>query len=69
MRRFFKNFAVHVGSKDCGFIHCQPTQKPPGSCSDYYQARVPGCPEAVFTKFFVERGVLIVSSFKDYQDD
>jgi hypothetical protein len=69
MRQFFVNFARHVADKDCGFIHCRPTEKPPGTCSDYYHARVSGCPEAIFVKFFVLNGVLIVSSFKDYQDE
>lgn len=68
MRSFFINFAAYCLAGDCGFIHCKPTLKPLGSCSDYYQARVPGCPDAVFIKFFVDRGCLIVSSFKDYDD-
>lgn len=68
VRDFFKNFEMHTANKDCGFIRSRPTMKPPGSCSDSYQARVPGCPDAVYIKFFVHGGVLIVSSFKDFDD-
>ena len=68
VREFLQGFDAHVSKGDCGFIHSKPTLKPPGSCSDYYQARVRGCVSSIFLKFFVQNGVLILSSFKDFDD-
>lgn len=69
VRLLMAGFVGHVAASNCGFIRTKPTKKPVGICSNSYQARFPGCSFAVYLKFFVQDGVLIVSSFKDYDDD
>jgi len=70
VRGWFAEILSHVAIKDCGFIKSKVTEKyPPGTCSDYYQARIDQCGCTMFVKFAVYKGKLIVTSFKDYRDE
>ncbi len=63
---WFEGFEAHIARHDCFFRKAEATRRyPPGTISDYYQARVDMCRGMIFVKFTIYRGKLVVTSFKD----
>ncbi|WP_026358854.1 hypothetical protein [Aureimonas ureilytica] len=67
---WLSEFNDHISRKDCAFIKSRPTEKyPPGTTSYYYQAYVAPCRATIFIKFAIYRDILVITSFKEYNDD